>query len=115
MAEGDADSGLGLPYATNRSRQQIGRDVEKKLAKDRGARLHPMSGAGSIKDDASNDRYQYEFKNALKSHTLVGKALLDLWRRAVAEAKDARYVIYFEEANVTATIIIERGRSKKDG
>jgi hypothetical protein len=79
------------------------------MAKDRGARLHPNSGSGRIKDDASSDATRYEFKSVDRAHTLHGQALLDLFRRAVREGKEAEYVIFFKKANITATITMQRG------
>jgi hypothetical protein len=69
-----------------------------------------MSGAGSIKDDASTDDVQYEFKQAGRTHTLNGAALQGLWLRACRQSKRAEYVIYFEDADITATIEITKGR-----
>lgn len=102
--------GLDLPYETNKSRQQKGRDAEKKMGQTFSARMHPMSGAGSIKDDASNDVAVFEFKNVLKTHTMNGKALKGLWRRATRQDKAAMYVIYFEAEDLTVTCHITKGK-----
>lgn len=100
---------LGLPYRVTKTPQVRGREREVEMAKSRGARPHPMSGAGRIKDDASSEDNQYEFKQAKVSHTMKGKELLDLFRRAVRQGKDPEYVIYFEDADITATITLNRG------
>lgn len=77
-----------------------GMAVEKKQAKAHGARLHPRSGAGNIKWDASNEETLFEMKNALKSHTLNGVYLRRLALDAAQQGKEARYLVSFEEAGV---------------
>lgn len=101
---------LGLPYRVRKTPQEKGRKGEVKMARDREARVHPMSGAGRVKDDASTDAMQYEFKNVARTHTLRGRDLLALFRRAVQQGKEAEYVVYFEDENLTATITLQRGR-----
>jgi uncharacterized protein with von Willebrand factor type A (vWA) domain len=93
-----------------KSRQVQGRKAEVRMARDRGARVHPMSGAGRIKDDASSTTDQFEFKNVLKTHTLNGKDLLALFRRAIRIGKNPVYVVYFEDSDITATIHITKGK-----
>ena len=111
MADGRSspEERLGLPYRVNKTRQVNGNLNEVKMAKDRGARAHPMSGAGRIKDDASSETKQYEFKTVAKTHSLKGSDLLALFRRGVRQGKDPEYVIYFEDADITATITLNRG------
>lgn len=92
-------SDLGLPYEKH-TRQVEGRISEKKQARKYGARLHPMSGAGSIKDDASNDETIFEFKDANRTHTLASRDLRALVVRAVRQGKDARYVVTFADGTV---------------
>ena len=113
MADGDGapEQRLNLPYRVSKTQQEKGRIGERKMARDRGAREHPASGAGRIKDDASTDETQYEFKNVAKTHSLKGKDLLALFRRAVRQGKTAEYVIYFQEDNITATITLTRGNT----
>lgn len=101
---------LGVPYDVGYSRQMQGRLSEKQMAKERGARLHPNSGAGRIKDDASNDADQFEFKHVLHTHGIKGVDLLALFKRATRMGKEPRYIIYFEAVDLTATITIERGK-----
>lgn len=108
--ERDRPGSLGLPYDVGVTPQVKGRQVEAKMAKDRGARLHPMSGAGRIKDDASSDDIQYEFKNVAKTHTLNGWSLDGLFVRAIRQDKEARYIVYFEDADLTAEITLRRGK-----
>lgn len=112
MADGGTDPArsLGLPYDGLKTRQVQGRVSEKKMAKDRGARLHPMSGAGRIKDDASTEDVQYEFKNVMHSHSLRGKDLLALFKRAIRSGKEAVYVVHFDDVDLTATITLTKGR-----
>lgn len=93
-----------------RSRQKMGELTERQIAKKKGARIHPRSGAGSIKDDASTDDVQMEIKDANKSYSLKGSELNTLLKRAIQRNKDAQFIIYFTEADVTATIHVTRGK-----
>lgn len=106
---GSPEDRLNLPYKVKQTPQVEGRVSEKRMAKDRGARLHPNSGSGPIKDDASTDDVRYEFKTVDRSHVLRGQALLDLFRRSVRTGRTAEYVIYFKQADITATITLQRG------
>lgn len=111
MADGESpEDRLGLPYKVTRTPQEKGRIEEVKMARKRGATPHPGSGAGKIKDDASNDDYLYEFKNVSRVHTLKGADLLALFKRSIQQSKEAQYVIYFEQENLTATITLRRGK-----
>lgn len=112
MADGGTDPArsLGLPYDGVKTRQVQGSRAEKRMAKDRGARVHPMSGAGRIKDDASTEGEQYEFKNVMHTHSLKGKDLLALFKRAVRIGKEPVYVVYFEDVDLTAEIRLTKGR-----
>lgn len=93
-----------------RSRQKQGRVTEKEIAKKRGAKVHPNSGALRIKHDASDEEILYEIKDANKTYTLSGKELLELWKRATLELKEAQFVVYFTDADLTATMIITKGK-----
>lgn len=77
------------------TRQVQGRITEKKILKERGARAHPMSGAGSIKDDGSNDEYLFEIKDAVKKHTLDADALWALFKRGIQQDREALYLVHF--------------------
>ena len=107
----DPARALGLPYDGKRTPQVEGRRAEKRMAKERGARAHPMSGAGRIKDDASDDDTQYEFKQTGKKHTLDGWALDGLFTRAIRQGKTPVYVVEFTDPQIVATITLERKRS----
>lgn len=100
---------IDMPWSP-RTRQQEGMATEKRLAKKRGLRLHPRSGAGRIKDDASSDDKVVEFKDAYKTHALKGDDLDKLLRRATQQGKDAEYVVYFNGFDLTATIKVQRGQ-----
>ena len=93
-----------------RTRQKQGRVTEKEIAKKRGARVHPNSGALRIKHDASDEETLYEIKDANKTYTLSGKELLELWKRSAQQLKDPLFVIYFTDADLTATISITKGK-----
>lgn len=96
MAEGrdHAEAGLGLPYV-NDTPQVKGRKVERKVLRDLGARQHPMSGAGRIKEDGHDDDHLYEVKDANRVFTLNSKDLRTSWNRAVQQDKDAVWIIKF--------------------
>lgn len=100
---------ISTPWQPHRSRQMQGMETEKKIAKKKGARLHPRSGAGKIKDDASTDEAVVEIKDANLTHTVKGESLDHLLRRAISQGKDAEYVIYFTAHNLTLTGKITRG------
>lgn len=103
------ENNLRLPYG-EKSRQQQGRDSEKKQAKKYGARAHPMSGAGKIKDDASDEDWIYEYKDAVKTHTLSAAALNALLCRAEAQGKDAAYVIKFDNGVTMEGLLFHHDR-----
>lgn len=84
--------------------------TEKVIARKRGARLHPRSGSGAIKDDASSSEDLLEIKDANVSHTLKAKDLLALYRRAVRKGLRAKYIIYFQSIDVTCTITMRKGK-----
>ena len=100
-----------LPYDPRITPQVKGRKDEVIMAKERGARLHPMSGAGSIKDDASNEDTVFEMKSVRASHSLKGSTLLDLFLRATKQGKEAQYVVRFNDARIEATITFKRIRA----
>lgn len=85
---------LGLPYGVD-TPQVKGRKTEKKIARAEGARLHPNSGAGRIKEDASDDNRLIEIKEAGKTHTLSAKELEVSWRRAVHQNKTSVRILKF--------------------
>jgi hypothetical protein len=93
---------------TSKSPQEKGRQAEPRIAKSRGARPHPRSGAGRIKWDASSESEVLEIKHVQKSHTLNGAYLDALYRRATQQGKAAVYVIEFTDAKIEATITITR-------
>ena len=100
---------IPMPWSP-RSRSKEGEQTERQIAKKRGMRAHPRSGAGRIKDDASDEHTQLEVKDANKSHTINAKELLVLWKRAMQQGKEAKYVIYFKSIDMTATLSLERGK-----
>ena len=72
--------------------------------------MHPRSGAGRIKADASTDHEVIEVKDANKSYTLHGRDLLTVFRVATRSGKSPRFVVYFQDADMTADITISKGR-----
>lgn len=99
---------IELPWDPHKSRQVQGMDSEKRQAKARGAKLHPRSGAGKIKDDASDADTIFEFKDVMKTHTLRGDALNGLFKRAAQQGKEAKYIVLFVEDGIEAEITIRR-------
>jgi hypothetical protein len=93
-----------IPWAVP-TRQQQGRIRERKEAKKIGAKLHPNSGAGRIKHDASTAQELIEYKDANLTHQVKGSDLEELWQRAVAQGKDGKYVIYFSNGIVLDGLI----------
>jgi hypothetical protein len=80
-----------------------------KILEARGARVHPNSGAGSIKDDGSDDEYVYEVKDATKSFTLKSKELRATFVRAVRQGKLPMWLVYFGDGDFTAEIRLVPG------
>jgi hypothetical protein len=100
---------IPMPWSP-RSRSKEGEQTERHIAKKRGMRPHPRSGAGRIKDDASDEHTVIEVKDANKSHTINAKELLTVWKRAMQQGKEAQYVIYFKSIDMTATMTLRRGK-----
>lgn len=98
-----------MPWSP-RTPQQLGSQTEQEVVTRRGGRVHPRSGAGSIKDDGSSETEQIEVKDANRTYTLKGTELDALLKRAISRDKDATFVVYFREANLTATINVTRGK-----
>ena len=97
---------LGLPYKPH-SRQVQGRRTEKRVIKDLGARLHPNSGSGRIKEDGSDADNLYEVKDAGKTHTLSSKPLETSWLRALRQGKQSVWIIKFGNG-MRATIYLTK-------
>lgn len=87
-----------------------GMQTEKQIVRKRGGRVHPRSGAGKIKDDGSNEEEVMEIKDAKRSHTLKVGDLLSLFKRATHQGKEARYIVYFSDDDLTAEITLRRGK-----
>ena len=104
--EGDTSK---LPWKP-RTRQEKGRQTEKQIAKNRGAVVHPASGALRIKHDASDADTLYEIKDANKTYTLKGSEVLALYKRANMELKEPLFVVYFTDADLTVTMTITKGK-----
>lgn len=98
-----------LPWKP-RTRQEKGRQTEKQIAKNRGAKVHPASGALRIKHDASDADTLYEIKDANKTYTIKGSELLALYKRANMELKEPLFVVYFTDADITVTMNITKGK-----
>lgn len=101
---------IAMPWSP-RSRSKEGEQTERQIAKKRGMRAHPRSGAGRIKDDASDEHTVIEVKDANKSYTLNAKELLTLWKRAMQQGKDAQFVVYFKSIDMTVNMTMRRGKA----
>jgi hypothetical protein len=86
------------------SRQVQGRITERKLLQDIGARVHPNSGAGHIKEDGSDEEHLYEVKDCRKSFTLKASDLRQSFVRAVRQQKTSVWMIHFSDAGFTAEV-----------
>lgn len=51
-----------------------------------------------------------EIKDAGKSHTIKGAALLTLFSRAAKQGKQAEYIIYFADVDLTMTGRVTKGK-----
>ena len=89
------------------TRQEQGRISERKGITKMGGRVHPMSGAGSIKADGSTDDEVIEWKDANKSYTLKAADLEELRRHAIRQGKDGLFIIQFNDPRLRAVIRIE--------
>lgn len=90
--------------------QVNGRKSERNKAKAMGARLHPNSGSLSIKNDFSTDDALFEDKNVNRTHTIKGEDLDKLFCNAIAQGKEAHYIVYFAEADITIEGVLRRGK-----
>jgi hypothetical protein len=95
-----------------RTRQQEGRVTEKSILKERGALIHPNSGAGSIKEDGHDEDNLYEVKDtASKSFTLKMAELFRSYVRACRQGKTAVWIIYFSKYDIVAEVKVSRRNS----
>ena len=108
--------GLVKPPWKERTRQQDGRVTERRILTDRGAYVHPNSGAGDIKDDGHDDMYVYEVKDTdAKTFRLIGKELKTTYVRAVRQGRLAMWLIHFNKLGFTAEIrLVPNGRETID-
>src|SRR5690242_8178480 len=93
-----------IPW-TAPTRQEEGRATEKRELRKRGARQHPRSGAGTIKEDGSTQECLYEIKDARKAFQLNAKDLQTSRRRAIQQDKQAVWIITFANG-ITAEVYI---------
>lgn len=106
---------LQLPWSPP-TRQQDGAKTEKRLLKQEGARVHPRSGAGRIKEDGSKGQGNfdpedvlYEVKDCRKSYTLKATDLRQSFVRAVQQGRTSVWLVYFDDCNFTAKIELVPG------
>ncbi len=65
---------------------------------------HSNSGAGRIKDDAHDDDFLIEVKDARSSFVLNGKELRGLYVRAVRQDRTAKMVVRFTDLGFDAEV-----------
>lgn len=70
------------------------------MLKRMGARLHPRSGAGSIKHDGSDAECLYEIKDAERIFTMKFSELELLHRRAARQGKRGVLLVQFPKGYV---------------
>ena len=63
-----------------------------------------------MKDDASDDEFVFEIKDAGRTHTIKGTDLLAVFERAARQGKQGQYVIYFDNVGLTLTGTITKGK-----
>lgn len=95
IREGDDGEGDDGPAWSPPTRQVQGRVTEKKWLKARGAKVHPNSGAGRIKDDGHDEDSIYEVKDANKTFVVNAKEMAALRKRAAQVGKQGVLVIKF--------------------
>lgn len=100
-------SDLGTPW-TPRDRQSEGRRNEQRMAKRRGTRLHPGSGSGKIRRDASTENVVEEYKLAGKSFRLKGDELRASYLDAVSQGKESVWVIEFDHHGIEVEVRMRR-------
>ena len=92
------------------TQQVVGRKDEQRAARKLGARLHSNSGAGPEKNDYSTDDTVFEHKSVAKSHTLNGADLNLLRVNAAKQGKTAKYIVYFQDENITLVGEVVHGK-----
>lgn len=96
-----------FPYKKD-TPQVKGRKAEKPMAKRYGAIVHPNSGAGRIKNDASNGEDDFEFKTAGTTHTINSGEIAKLYRSAAKKGNGAVYVIEFANGHVLECRVLKK-------
>jgi len=97
---------IELPWSPE-TPQKKGRRDEAKAAKRSGKWLHPMSGAGRVKGDYSDEEVVYEHKSVNKQFTLKSVDIQSLWKASTKTGKVPVWVIEFPDG-YTATISVSR-------
>ena len=107
--DGGSGGGIELPWKPT-TRQEVGRQEEVRILKLRGARPHPGSGSGNIKEDGSDEATLYQVKTVGRSISLTAKDIQTLWLNAIHTGKEARVVIYFDQLDLTLEGVVRPGR-----
>lgn len=64
----------------------------------------------TVKNDFSTEDTVYEDKNTAKTHTIKGSDLEKLFLNAASQGKDAGYIVYFSDSDVTLEGRVRRGK-----
>jgi hypothetical protein len=97
--------GIDVPWRRS-TPQQRGRNREKPVLKELGAKPHPMSGAGRIKGDGSDEYVLYELKEASKSFNLSRALVQMMWNAGARQHKEPVIIVDFP--GFRCTIRLER-------
>ncbi|CAB5220303.1 hypothetical protein UFOVP238_20 [uncultured Caudovirales phage] len=102
---------IELPWQAE-TPQKAGRRAEASAAKRENKRLHPMSGAGRIKGDYSDDDHVYEHKSVGKQFTLRGVDVASLWKSSTKTGKTPVWVVEFPDGYVATIHVSYKPRNR---
>lgn len=83
-----------LPWKPD-TRQQQGRNTEKRLITEMDGVVHPSSGSGHVKDDGHSDDHLFEIKDAVTIHRVDVRELMALYHRAIRQNRVPIYMVRF--------------------
>lgn len=102
QSETTGETKARIPWGRRNTRQQQGRRTERRILTERGAVIHPNSGAGRIKDDGHDEDYLFEVKDtAAASFIVKAPEMQTLFRRACQQNKVGVLLVYFAEYGFT--------------
>lgn len=101
-----------MPWRTP-TRQEVGLQEEAIILKLHGARQHPGSGSGQIKEDGSTDEEIIQIKTVNSTVVLKGIDIQQLWLAASRTNKRARLIVFFDSLGLRLEGEVLPGRGKK--